>query len=87
MTLLKDSLYFSHTNRKTEMATKHTHEWFNEKIADADARGSDWLARGNTAREAGDNVKAEQCYGKGQYWLDRSNVLHDQRGYLLAGIL
>lgn len=46
-----------------------------EKIADADARGSAYLADANALREAGQMVKAEKLYIKGQYWLDRSNKL------------
>lgn len=47
----------------------------NEAIAKADAIGSNWLAKGNAAREAGNLAKAEYYYAKGQYWLDRSNKL------------
>lgn len=46
-----------------------------QRIADADARGSRWLADGNEAAERGDKARAEQCYALGQYWLDRSNNL------------
>lgn len=45
------------------------------KIAEADARGGNWLALGNEASEAGKREKAEKLYAKGQYWLDRSNKL------------
>lgn len=44
------------------------------KVADYDMRGSIWLARGNEYAERGMKAKAEQCYEKGQYWLDRSNA-------------
>lgn len=47
----------------------------NERIADADARGSSWLARGNELAEAGKMEQAERCYEKGQFWMDRSNKL------------
>lgn len=47
----------------------------NERIADADARGSSWLARANQLAEAGKKKQAERCYDKGQFWLDRSNKL------------
>lgn len=47
----------------------------NEKIADADERGSRWLALANEASEKGQYVKAEKLYEKGQFWLDRSNKL------------
>ena len=46
-----------------------------EQIADADARGNWWLAIGNAAAEEGDLERAEACYAKGQYWLDRYNRL------------
>lgn len=47
----------------------------NERIADADARGSAWLAKANELAEAGKKKQAEHCYEKGQFWLDRSNKL------------
>lgn len=46
-----------------------------EKIADADQRGGDLLARANEAAERGQHEKAEKLYERGQYWLDRSNKL------------
>jgi hypothetical protein len=46
-----------------------------EKIADADMRGSKYLADANEAAEKGKHAKAEKLYEKGQYWLDRSNKL------------
>lgn len=46
-----------------------------ERIADADARGSNWLAKANDLSEAGKKKQAEECYEKGQFWLDRSNKL------------
>ena len=46
-----------------------------ERILDAEMRGSQWLADGNAAQEAGDHTKAEECYRKSQYWLDRYNLL------------
>ena len=46
-----------------------------EKIAEADERGSMYLADANEAAERGDHVKAEKLYAKGQYWLDRYNKL------------
>ncbi|WP_157131265.1 hypothetical protein [Burkholderia pseudomallei] len=45
------------------------------KALDAEERGNRWLADGNEAAEAGNKVKAERCYEKGQFWLDRSNKL------------
>lgn len=47
----------------------------NDKIADADMRGGYRLALGNEHAEAGRHKQAEECYDKGQYWLDRSNKL------------
>lgn len=46
-----------------------------ERIADADARGSAWLAKGNDLAEAGKKKQADRAYQKGQFWLDRSNRL------------
>lgn len=46
-----------------------------ERIADADARGSAWLAKANDLAEDGKKAQAERCYEKGQFWLDRSNKL------------
>lgn len=46
-----------------------------ERIADADARGSRYLADANEAREAGNVAKAEKLEAKCQFWLDRSNNL------------
>ncbi|MEM8515199.1 hypothetical protein RCH14_004559 [Massilia sp. MP_M2] len=42
---------------------------------DAEVRSSQWLADGNEARENGDKAKAEKCYAKSLYWLDRYNLL------------
>ena len=42
---------------------------------DAEVRCSQWLADGNAAREAGKHAKAEKCYAKSQFWLDRFNKL------------
>lgn len=50
-----------------------------ERIAEADERGSRYLADANEAREAGKLEKAEKLYEKGQYWLDRSNILRGNR--------
>ena len=47
----------------------------NERIADADARGSAWLAKANELREQGKKEQAERLYEKGQFWMDRSNKL------------
>ncbi len=42
---------------------------------DAETRSSQWLADGNAAREAGRYEKAQKCYDKSQFWLDRFNKL------------
>lgn len=46
-----------------------------ERILDAETRCNIWLADGNEARERGDLSRAEECYAKSQYWLDRYNLL------------
>jgi hypothetical protein len=46
-----------------------------ERVVDAEVRGSHWLAEGNAASEAGNAAKAERCYAKSQFWLDRFNLL------------
>jgi hypothetical protein len=46
-----------------------------ERTLDAETRASQWLADGNEAREAGHTAKAERCFEKAQYWLDRANHL------------
>ena len=45
------------------------------KAIEAEERASKWLADGNEAAERGNHAKAERCYEKGQYWLDRLNRL------------
>lgn len=45
------------------------------KIADAQHRCNTWLADGNAAQERGNTARAEQCYAKSQFWLDRLNKL------------
>lgn len=45
------------------------------KAIDAEVRAGRWLADGNVARDAGKSEKAERCYRKAQYWLDRYNKL------------
>lgn len=45
------------------------------KIADAQQRCSSWLADGNAAQERGHEARAERCYAKSQFWLDRLNKL------------
>lgn len=46
-----------------------------DRIIDAEVRGSRWLADGNEAAEKGNATKAEKCYAKAQFWLDRYNKL------------
>jgi len=46
-----------------------------ERILEAETLGNRWLADGNAAAEDGDMAKAEHCYAKGQFWLDRFNFL------------
>lgn len=50
----------------------------NQRIADADALASRWLADGNEAAEAGHPAKAEKCYERSQYWKDRYTLLTNQ---------
>lgn len=54
----------------SEMTEQQKHDAIN-----AEARAGQWLADGNEAREAGNAEKAERCYTKAQYWLDRYNKL------------
>lgn len=49
-----------------------------ERVLDAEAKASQWLADGNQAQEAGHTVKAERCFQKAQFWLDRANLLSHQ---------
>lgn len=46
-----------------------------ERIAEADMRGSNWLADGNDFAEQGNRAMADRCYARAQFWLDRSNNL------------
>lgn len=55
-----------------EMTSKKS---IHERILDAETRGSRWLADGNEYSERGDHVKAQKCYDKAQFWLDRYNTL------------
>jgi hypothetical protein len=59
--------------RETRMAKPQ--KTLNERIADADQKGGDYLARANEAAERGQTKKAERLYEKGQFWLDRTNKL------------
>lgn len=49
-----------------------------ERALDAETRSGQWLADGNAAKEAGRMAKAERCYQKAQFWLDKAN-LHSGR--------
>lgn len=51
------------------------HKTKGERILYAEERGNFWLAKGNEASEAGNQVQADECYEKGQFWLDRYNKL------------
>jgi hypothetical protein len=53
----------------TPLSTSHP------KVLDAEQRCSTWLADGNEYNERGQKAKAEKCYDKAQYWLDRYNKL------------
>ncbi len=57
------------------MPTKAPTKPLDERALDAETRASQWLADGNQAREAGRTVKAERCFQKAQFWLDRANLL------------
>jgi hypothetical protein len=50
-----------------------------ERALDAETRASQWLADGNAAKESGRMAKAERCYHKSQFWLDKAN-LYSGRG-------
>jgi hypothetical protein len=45
-----------------------------DKAIECEANGSKWLADGNAAAERGNTEKAEKCFAKAQYWLDKANV-------------
>lgn len=46
-------------------------------LVEAEARCGRWLADGNAAAERGNKYRAEQCYEKSQFWLDRANKIRD----------
>jgi len=48
------------------------------KLLDAEVRCNQWLADGNQAAESGKTNRAEECYSKSQFWLDRANGLRDK---------
>ena len=47
----------------------------NERIADADALASRYLADANEAAEAGKQAKADKLFAKAQFWHDRYTLL------------
>jgi hypothetical protein len=51
-----------------------------ERILEAEVKGSQWLAKGNEYSEAGKSEQAQRCYDKSQFWLDRYNRLTEQNG-------
>ncbi|AZG88583.1 hypothetical protein N032_24545 [Pseudomonas syringae pv. pisi str. PP1] len=57
------------------MPTKTLVKPLEERALEAENRAGQWLADGNQAREAGRTVKAERCFQKAQFWLDRANLL------------
>ena len=44
-------------------------------VWDCEERSSHWLAEGNEAEARGNKAKAEKCFSKSQFWLDRANKL------------
>jgi hypothetical protein len=57
---------------KSSLANRPSQE---DAKLDAEVRCNTWLADGNAAAEAGNHAKAERCYAKSQFWLDRYNRL------------
>jgi hypothetical protein len=64
------------------MPTKAPRAPLAERVTDAETRASKWLADGNQAAEAGRVTKAERCFQKAQFWLDRANHLSGQGEHL-----
>ena len=56
------------------MATRDEEQIRTKSLA-AERLAGWWLAEGNEAAEKGNKAKAEKCYDKAQYWLDRYNRL------------
>ena len=50
----------------------------NDRVAEADVRGNEWLSRAREAEAKGNQMKADECYRKGNYWLGRSNKLRGE---------
>jgi hypothetical protein len=42
---------------------------------EAEMIAAKWLADGNAADEKGNPIRAEKCWEKAQFWLDRANAL------------
>lgn len=57
------------------MASKAPKKSVHDRMIDAEVRGNKWLADANEAAEKGDHETAEKYYAKGQFWLDRYNLL------------
>lgn len=60
------------------MTTKAPKQPLTQRKLNAETRASQWLADGNQARGNGDAAKADQCYAKSQFWLDRANHLSNR---------
>jgi len=58
-----------------DMPKKQPKTTLAQRILEAETRSNSWLADGNAADEAGDPAKANACYAKSQFWLDRFNHL------------
>lgn len=54
-----------------------------ERAVEAEVLGSRWLGNANEAAERGNKIRADKCYEKAQFWLDRANLLTN-RGEKLA---
>lgn len=65
-------------DRELRKAAGKPQKSLKDRIADADAFASKWLADGNAHSEAGNSAKAEYCYAKSQFWKDRFNLLTNQ---------
>ncbi len=59
----------------SDMTSRKPKRSLEERALDAEVRASQWRADGNAASEAGQQKKAEECFAKAQYWLDRANLL------------
>lgn len=59
----------------SDMPSRKTKRSLEDRALDAEVRASQWLADGNAASEAGNQQKADECFAKAQFWLDRANLL------------